>query len=47
MAPDALTVANQTYTLEEMSFTTRPVMQHGLGAFVDAIATQPAGAVSR
>ena len=46
MAPDALTVANVTYTLEQMHFSTKPVMEHGLSAFVDAIATQPAGAVS-
>lgn len=46
MAPDAITVSNQTYTLEQMSFSTKAVSKHGLGSFVEAIATQPAGAVS-
>ncbi|KAI9553283.1 putative cyclooxygese [Daphnia sinensis] len=46
MAPDAITVDNSTYTLEQMSFSTKAVTKHGLASFVEAIATQPAGALS-
>jgi prostaglandin-endoperoxide synthase 2 len=46
MAPEAITLGNNTYTLEQMSFSTKTVAKHGFASFVQAIATQPAGAVS-
>ena len=46
MAPDSITLDNTSYTLEQMSFSTQTIAKHGLASFVQAIATQPAGAVS-
>jgi len=46
MAPDALQLGNSSYSVERMSFSTRTVAEHGLDAFVEAMVTQPAGAVS-
>ena len=46
MAPDAIEIENSTYSIQEMTFSLKAVNQHGIEAFVDAIAKQPAGAVS-
>lgn len=46
MAPDAITLGNNTYPIDRMSFSTRTIAEHGLDAFIEAMANQPAGAVS-
>lgn len=46
MAPDAFQLGNESYPIDRMSFSIRTVMDHGLDAFVQAMASQPAGAVS-
>ena len=46
LMPDTMTLDNSTYSIKEMAFSTRTVAEHGFGTFVDAMSTQPAGAVS-
>ena len=46
LMPDNLTLNNNTYTMKQLSFKTKPVLEHGFASFVDAMMTQPAGAVS-
>lgn len=46
LMPDTLTLNNNTYSMKQLSFKTQPVLEHGFAKFVDAMMTQPAGAVS-
>ena len=46
MAPDAIVIDNNTYTILDMAFSIKAVEKHGIEAFVHAMTTQPAGAVS-
>ena len=46
MVPDAIVIDNNTYTMPELAFSVKTVEKHGIEAFVHAMATQPAGAVS-
>lgn len=46
LMPDQLTLDNTTYTMPEMTFSTRAINEHGFAKFVDAISTQPAGALN-
>lgn len=45
LMPNNMTVAGETYTMEELLYNNKPVMKHGLPAFVDAMINTPAGAV--
>ena len=45
LMPDNMTVAGTTYPMEYLLYNNKPVMEHGLDAFVEAMIDTPAGAV--
>ena len=46
LMPDTMTISNTTYTMEQLLYNNKPVYDHGVTAFVNAMTTTPAGAVS-
>ena len=46
LIPNTMTIANQTYSMEQLLYNNQPVYEHGITAFVDAMVNTPAGAVS-
>jgi len=45
LIPNTMTIANQTYSMEQLLYNNQPVYEHGITAFVDAMVNTPAGAI--